>query len=325
MRIVIPDDYQDCVRKLDCFVQLHGHQVTIYNDTVKEIDALVERFIDAEAIVLTRERTRITAPLLDRLPRLRMISQTGKLARHVDLAACTERGIVVADGRGSGAATAELTWALVLASRRHLVDEVIRLRNGSWQGHLGQQLRHQRLGIWSYGRIGSQVAAYGRAFGMDVWVWGREGSTRSAARDGFQVAPSRKQFFAESDVVSLHVRYGPETARIVTRADLAAMKPTALLVNTSRAELIERDALEQAVASGRPGFAAVDVYEDEPLRAPVHPLLKLPNVLCTPHIGYVERTNYERYFGIAFDNINRYAAGTLDDPVNPEAWTRQRR
>lgn len=319
MRIVIPDDYQDCVRTLDCFGRLAGHQVTIHNDTVSGTDALAARFADAEAIVLTRERTRIDAALLDRLPRLRLISQTGKLAGHVDLAACTARGIVVAEGSGAGSATAELSWALALASRRHLVAEANRLRQGLWQGHLGQQLGGQRLGVWSYGRIGRQVAAYGRVFGMKVWVWGREASTADARKDGFEVAPSREAFFAESDVISLHVRLSAATTGLVTAQDLARMKTSALLVNTSRAELVAPGALEHALARGRPGFAAIDVFEQEPVLGADHPLLRLPNALCTPHIGYVEKDNYERYFGIAFEHINRFAEGTLTDAVNPEA------
>ena len=316
MRIAIPDDYQDCVRRLDCFGKLAAHEVRIFNDTVTGTDALAARFADAEAIVLTRERTRIDAALLDRLPQLRLISQTGKLAGHVDLAACTARGVVVAEGSGAGSATAELAWTLALASRRHLVDEVTRLRQGLWQGHVGQQLGGQRLGVWSYGRIGRQVAAYGRVFGMKVWVWGRDASTAAARADGFEVAPSREAFFAQSDVVSLHVRLNAETMGLVTAEDLGRMKTTALLVNTSRAELVAPGALEQALVRGRPGFAAVDVYEQEPVLGASHPLLRLPNALCTPHIGYVEKDNYERYFGIAFDNINRFAAGTLTDAVN---------
>jgi D-3-phosphoglycerate dehydrogenase len=319
MRIVIPDDYQDCVRHLDCFGKLAGHDVTIFNDTVVGVDALASRFAGAEAIVLTRERTRIDAALLDRLPDLRLISQTGKLAGHVDLEACTARGVLVAEGSGAGSATAELAWLLTLASRRHLVDEAMRLRQGSWQGHLGQQLGGQRLGVWSYGRIGRQVAAYGRVFGMKVWVWGREGSMTAARRDGFEVAPSREAFFAESDVVSLHVRLGADTIGLVTADDLGRMKGTALLVNTSRAELIATGALERALERGHPGFAAVDVYEQEPVLGANHPLLHLPNALCTPHIGYVEKDNYERYFGIAFDHINELAAGTLAEVVNPQA------
>jgi D-3-phosphoglycerate dehydrogenase len=317
MRIAIPDDYQDCVRGLDCFGKLAGHDVRVFNDSVKGIDALAARFADAQAIVLTRERTRIDAALLDRLPHLRLISQTGKLAGHVDLEACTARGVLVAEGSGAGSATAEIAWALALASRRHLVSEANRLRQGKWQGHLGQQLSGQRLGVWSYGRIGRQVAGYGRAFGMQVWVWGRDASTAAARANGFKVAPSREAFFAQSDVISLHVRLGAETTGIVTAQDLARMKPTALLVNTSRAELIAPGALEHALALGRPGFAAVDVYEEEPVLGADHPLLALPNVLCTPHIGYVEKDNYERYFGIAFDNVVAFAEGRLTQVVNP--------
>ncbi|HZF84935.1 MAG TPA: D-2-hydroxyacid dehydrogenase family protein, partial [Burkholderiaceae bacterium] len=265
------------------------------------------------------------AALLDHLPRLRLISQTGRIASHVDVAACTARGVAVADGRGSGAATAELTWALLLASRRHLVDEANRLRAGLWQGHLGQQLFGQRLGVWSYGRIGQQVARYGRAFGMQVWVWGREGSTAAARADGFEVAPSREAFFAQSDAVCLHVRLVPETRGLVTRADLDAMKSGAVLVNTSRWELLEPGALEAALRAGRPGYAAVDVFEQEaePLLGGDHPLLALPNALCTPHIGYVERDNYEGYFGMAFDNIAAFARGEPQNLVNPEVLGEQ--
>lgn len=315
MRIVIPDDYQDCVRHLDCFSKLDGHEVVIHNDTVTGTDALAERFADADAIVLTRERTRIDAALLARLPRLKLISQTGKLAGHVDLQACAAQGVEVAEGSGAGSATAELAWTLALASRRHLVEEVAAMRAGQWQRHLGQQMGGQRLGVWSYGRIGRQVAAYGRVFGMKVWVWGRSASTAAALADGFEVAPSREAFFEQSDVISLHVRLNAETTGLVTAADLGRMKPTALLVNTSRAELVEPGALEQALRHGRPGFAAVDVYEQEPVLGEGHPLLRLPNALCTPHIGYVEKDNYERYFGIAFDNINRFAAAQLQSSI----------
>jgi len=323
LRIAIPDDYQDCVRGLSCFARLADHEVTVFNDTVRDVDELAVRLRDFDAVVLTRERTAVSADLLDRLPRLRFISQTGKLAGHVDLPACTARGVAVAEGSGSGAATAELTWALLLASRRHLVDEVQRLKAGRWQGHLGQQLQGQRLGDWSYGRIGRQVAAYGRAFGMRVWVWGRESSTADARADGFEVAPSRQAFFSESDAVSLHIRSNAQTRGIVTAADLAAMHTRAVLVNTSRAELIAPGALAAALAAGRPGFAAVDVYEHEPIMgdaglAAAHPLIGLPNALCTPHIGYVERDNYERYFAIAFDNINAFAQGRPQNLVNPE-------
>ncbi|CAM3732480.1 D-2-hydroxyacid dehydrogenase family protein [Bordetella sputigena] len=318
MRIAIPDDYQDCVRGLDCYARLAGHDVTVFHDNVKDIDALAERFRDAEAIVLTRERTQVGEALLRRLPQLRLISQIGKVAPHLDVAACTAHGVAVAEGSGSGAATAELTWALMLASRRHLVTEANRLRDGLWQGTLGQELRGQRLGVWSYGRIGKQVANYGRAFGMKVWVWGGPGSTTQARQDGIEVAPSREAFFAESDVLTLHLRLGPATQAAIGAADLARMKTTALIVNTSRAELIAPGALEAALHAGRPRYAAVDTFESEPILGADHPLLRLPNALCTPHLGFVEKDNYEAYFGTAFDNINAFCAGTPTNLVNPE-------
>lgn len=320
LRIAIPDDYQNCVRSLACFSKLAAHEVTVFNDTLTNVEALAERLQSFDALVLTRERTAISDALLSRLPKLRIISQTGKVAEHIDIAACTARGVAVVDGRGSGAATAELTWALVLASRRHLVDEVNRLQSGQWQGYLGQQLSGQRLGVWSYGRIGRQVAAYGRAFNMQVWVWGREASLAEARADGFEVAPSREAFFAESDVVSLHVRLNAQTIGLVTAADLARMQPHALLVNTSRAELVVEGALEAALNKGRPGFAAVDVYEAEPVLGAQHPLVRHPRALCTPHIGFVERDNYERYFGTAFENLNAFASGQAQNLVNPEVF-----
>ena len=273
LRIAIPDDYQNCVRSLACFSKLAAHEVTVFHDTLHDMAALAERLQHFDALVLTRERTAISSDLLARLPQLRVISQTGKVAEHIDLEACTARGVAVFDGRGSGAATAELTWALVLASRRHLVDEVNRLQAGQWQGHLGQQLSGQRLGVWSYGRIGRQVAKYGRAFGMQVWVWGREASLADARADGFEVAPSRQAFFAGSDVLSLHVRLNAQTRGLVTAADLALMRPQALFVNTSRAELVAEGALVAALEQGRPGFAAVDVYEAEPVLGALHPLV----------------------------------------------------
>ncbi|MBV6307252.1 D-2-hydroxyacid dehydrogenase family protein [Candidimonas humi] len=310
MHIVIPDDYQDCVRGLDCYARLASHQVTIFHDACKDEDELARRFAQAEAIVLTRERTALSASLLERLPGLKLISQIGKVAGHIDLEACRRLGIAVAQGSGSGAATAELAWALVLASRRHLVDEALRLRQGLWQGSLGQELKGQRLGVWSYGRIGKQVAGYGKAFGMRVWTWGSPDALARARADGIEAAPSRAEFFTGSDVLSLHIRLSDRTRGIVTPEDLARMGRNALLVNTSRAELIAPGALESALRAGAPGYAAVDVYEEEP-PAPGHrnPLLDLPNALCTPHLGYVERDNYENYFGIAFDNINNFASG----------------
>ncbi len=301
MRVVIPDDYQDAVRHLDCFAKLRGHDVTIYNDTVKDVDALAERFRDADALVLIRERTAIDDDLLSRLPNLKLISQTGRGITHIDTDACARRGIEVAVGTGSPYAPAELTFALILAAMRRVPQEVAHLRGGGWQHLLGTTLRGRTLGIFGYGKIGSLVAGYGRAFGMRVLVWGREGSQTRARNDGYEVGP----LFAASDVLSLHLRLTEETRGIVKADDLAQMKSTALLVNTSRAELIEPGALEAALRAGRPGFAAVDVYEEEPA---VHdPLVSMDNVVCTPHLGYVEKDSYELYFGQAFDNVNAFA------------------
>ncbi len=309
MHIVIPDDYQDAVRRLDCFAKLRGHDVTVFNDTVKDKATLEQRFRDADALVLIRERTAIDDELLSRLPRLRLISQTGKGTSHIDVEACTRRGISVAVGTGSPYAPAELTWALVLAAMRRVPQESSHLRSGGWQHVLGTTVRGRMLGIFGYGKIGSLVAGYGRAFGMNVLVWGREGSQSRARRDDYDVAESQRALFAESDVLSLHLRLDDATRGIVTAADLARMKPEALIVNTSRAELIEKGALEAALRAGRPGFAAVDVYEEEPILGAQHPLLSMDNAVCTPHLGYVEKDSYELYFGQAFDNVLAFAAG----------------
>ncbi|MBZ0285958.1 MAG: D-2-hydroxyacid dehydrogenase family protein [Anaerolineae bacterium] len=308
MRIVIPDDYQDAVRKLDCFAKLAEHDVTIYNDTVKDIETLAARFQNAEALVLIRERTAITDGLLARLPNLKFISQTGKGVAHIDLDACKRHGVAVAVGTGSPYAPAELTWALVLAAMRRIPQEVMGMENGRWQTTLGVGLRGRTLGVYGYGKIGSLVAGYGRAFEMKVLVWGREGSLERAQVDGFEITASKDDLFAQSDVLSLHLRLVKETRGIVTAADLALMKNSALLVNTSRAELIESSALENALKAGRPGYAAVDVYESEPVTD--HPLLHMENVICTPHLGYVEKDSYELYFGTAFDNVLAFAAET---------------
>ena len=316
MHIVISDDHQDCIRHLACFEKLKGHTVEIFNNSVSGTDALAERYKDAEAIVLIRERTVITRELLDRLPKLKVISQTGKMAAHVDLQACKDKGIVVMDGRGSGAATAELNMLLILAALRRLVEEVARLKNGQWQGYLGDQLSGKVLGVYGFGRIGAQVCHLGKAFGAKPLVWGRESSLKKAAREGFAVASSKEDFFRTSDIVCLQLRLNDETRHIVSAQDLAMMKPTSLLINASRAELIEPGALEAGLKQGRPAYAAIDTYESEPILGADHPLLHLPNCLCTPHIGFVERENYEAYFGIAFDNINAYLAGSPQNCVN---------
>ena len=316
MHILIPDDYQDAVRTLDCFAKLNGHTVTIYHDTVIDLDTLAARLEPADALVLIRERTRITADLLARLPRLQLIAQTGRGTTHIDLAACAERGVTVTNGTGSSHATAELTWALILAATRFIPQEVALFRAGHWQSHLGRGLHGRTLGIWGYGGIGSLVARYGQAFGMRVLVWGREGSFTRARADGFSPALDKETFFAESDVLTLHVKLNAETRGLVTSADFAQMKPDALFVNTSRAELIEPGALVGALRAGRPGFAAVDVYEQEPILGADHPLLALDNVICTPHLGYVEKDSYEGYFGQAFDQVVAFAAGRPVGVVN---------
>jgi D-3-phosphoglycerate dehydrogenase len=315
MHIVISDDYQDSIRQLNCFEKAKNHTVEIYNDSVAGVDALAERFKDAEAIVLIRERTVISKALLDRLPKLKVISQTGKMASHVDLEACKEKGIVVMDGRGSGAATAELNMLLILAALRKFVDEVNRLKGGQWQGYVGSQLSGKVLGVYGFGRIGKQICELGKAFGAKPFVWGRTSSLEKAKEAGYDTASTKEEFFRNSDIVCLQLRLNDGTREIVKASDLAMMKPTALLVNASRAELIEAGALEAALKLGRPGYAAVDTYESEPVLGADHPLLHLSNCLCTPHIGFVEKDNYEAYFGIAFDNINAYAAGSPQNMV----------
>ena len=319
MHVVIPDDYQDCVRHLNCFEKLSDHQVTIYNDTVKGLDELVERFRGADAIVLTRERTSITAELLAQLPKLKLVSQTGKINTHVDVLACKAAGVMVCDGSGSGACTVELNILLILASLRNLVGENKRLHAGLWQGTLGHQLHGKTVGIMGFGRLGAQVSHLVKAFGAKPLVWGRENTLQKAKDQGFDVAPSREAFFSTCDILTLQLRLTPQTLHMVTAQDLALMKPTATLVNVSRAELIEEGALEAALKIGRPGFAAVDVYEEEPVLGANHPLLKLPNCLCTPHLGFVEKDNYELYFGMAFDNINAFASGQPTRIVEPKA------
>lgn len=301
MKIVIPDDYQDAVRHLDAFAKLAGHDVTIFNDTVTDLDALVERFADAEALVLIRERTRITEALLERLPKLKLISQTGGGAAHVDQAACERRGVKLMTGTGSPVAAAELTWGLLMAATRHIPQEFENLKAGRWQRTLGTGLKGRTLGIFGYGKIGRLMAGYGQAFGMELLVWGREGSRDRAREAGLAVAESQDDLFTRSDVLSLHLRLNDETRGIVTATHLARMKPEAVLVNTSRAELIESGALEAALRAGRPGRAGVDVFEREPLFE--HPMLELPGLVATPHLGYVEKDSYELYFGDAFDNL----------------------
>jgi D-3-phosphoglycerate dehydrogenase len=321
MKVTILDDYFDTLRTLACFAKLAPFDVTVFNDHVEDVDQLAERLKDTEALVLIRERTKIGAALLARLPRLRLISQRS-VYPHIDIEACTRLGVIVSSSQHEGTpsyAAAELTWALVLAGMRQLPQQVAALRAGTWQIGVGRSLRGKTLGVYGYGRIGSVVAGYGRAFGMSVRIWAREASRRRAESDGYAASGSKEALFDESDVLSLHMRLVDATRGIVTAADLARMKPSALLVNTSRAGLIEPGALVRALQAGRPGMAALDVFEQEPLRDPGHPLLAMENVVCTPHIGYVTRDEYEIQFTDIFDQIVAYAAGAPINVVNPDA------
>lgn len=330
MNIIILDDYQDAVRKLRCAARLEPYNAKVHTNTVKGIGQLSVRLRDAEILVLIRERTHFPRQLLEKLPKLKLIAQTGRVGPHIDIDTCTRLGIAVAEGQGSPVAAAELTWALVMAAMRRLPQYIAMLKHGGWQQSglkslsmppnfcLGLLLKGRTLGIWGYGRIGQLVAGYARAFGMQVQVWGSEASRAKALADGFQACESREHFFSSSDVLSLHLRLVPETRGIVTPADLARMKPTSLFVNTSRAELVEEGALVAGLNRGRPGMAAVDVFESEPILQG-HPLLRLENAVCTPHIGYVELDSYEQYFGSAFDNVVNFIRNEPTNIVNPDA------
>ena len=330
MNIVILDDYQDAVRKLPCAARLQAYQAKVYTNTVKGLGQLSVRLKDADVIVLNRERTHLPRALIEKLPKLKLVVQTGKIGPHVDVAACTERGIAVADGAGSPTAPAELTWALIMAAMRRLPHYIANLKHGVWQQSglksgampanfgVGTVLKGKTLGVWGYGKIGQLVAGYGEAFGMKVIVWGRDSSRERAVVDGFEAASSRDDFFAQCDVLSLHLRLSDDTRGTVRLDDLSKMKPTAVLVNTSRAELIEPDALMAALNRGRPGMAAVDVFESEPILQG-QALLRLENCICTPHIGYVEQNSYELYFSAAFDNVINFIKGTPTNIVNPGA------
>ena len=320
MKISILDDYHDTLRTLNAFSKLAGHEVTIWNDHVQDTDALAGRLKDAQALVLIRERTQIRAPLLERLPGLRLISQRS-IYPHIDVDACTRLGIVLSSNQHFGSpsyATAELTWGLIIAALREIPRQMDSLKAGKWQIGVGNTMRGKTLGVFGYGRIGAVVAGYAKAFGMKVLVWARETSQARARADGYAVAGGKEAFFEECDIVTLHMRLVEATRGIVTARDLARMKPTALIVNTSRAPLIEPGALVAALKAGRPGKAAVDVYEEEPLRDTGHPLLNMDNVTCTPHLGYVTREDHEIAFAEIFDQINAYVAGKPINVVNPE-------
>jgi D-3-phosphoglycerate dehydrogenase len=321
MKITVLDDYFDTLRRLPCFARLAGQEVTVFTDHAQDDDVLAERLKDAEVLVLIRERTKIGALLLQRLPKLRLISQRS-VYPHIDIDACTRQGVIVSSNLHADTpsyAAAELTWALVLAHARQIPRQVASMKSGRWQAGLGHTLRGKTLGVFGYGRIGSVVASYGRAFGMRVLALGGEESRARAIADGYEAAHDKQTFFAACDVLSLHLRLAPATRGIVTAEDLAAMKPTALLVNTSRAGLIAPGALVEALAAGRPGGAALDVFDVEPLRDPDAPLLRMDNVICTPHIGYVTEEEYDLQFTDVFDQILAYADGRPTNVVNPDA------
>ena len=314
MKIAVIDDYQDAFRRMKAFPKLKGHDVVVYNDSEKDPEKLAARLKDAEAVVLTQQRSRFPREVFERLPKLKMISQTGRNTAHVDVAAAAEKGIVVsAAGAGGPNATAELTWALILAHLRHIPEEVQRMKEGKWQGTIGVGLKDKTLGVYAYGKIGSVVANVGRAFGMKVICLGREASTARAREAGFEATTDRKSFFENADVISIHLPLNKETRGIVTAEDLARMKPSALLANTSRAPIVAEGALVAALKKGRPGGAAVDVYESEPVLNREHPLVGMDNVTCTPHLGYVEERGYEAIYGMAVDQIVAYAEGK---PIN---------
>jgi D-3-phosphoglycerate dehydrogenase len=314
MKIAILDDYQDAVRQLPCFSLLDGHDVDVFTEPMSD-DVMVQRLAQHEAVVLIRERTHITAALLDRLPKLRLISQTGKVSGNVDMAAAQQRGVTVMEGAGDPTAPAELTWALLMAVYRRIPQYSAYMKTGNWQmsssnralNLIGRAVKGETLGIWGYGKIGQRMARYASAFEMNVLVWGSEASRDKASADGYKAAASKESFFRESDIVTLHLRLNDATRGIVKAGDLALMKSTALLVNTSRAELIESGALLPALSNGRPGYAALDVFEQEPLPS-TDPLLKLDNVVATPHLGYVEQKGYELYLSGALKNVLDFVA-----------------
>ena len=324
MKIAVIDDYQDAFRKLAGFARLKDHNVVVFNDTEKDPAKLAARLADADAVLLTQQRSPFPRAVIEKLPKLKLIAQTGRNTNYIDVAACTEKGIVVAAaGSGTPHATAELAWGLILASLRHIPHEVEQLKKGVWQTTVGTGLNGRTLGVYAPGRIGSCVAQVGKAFGMKVTCWGRDASKAKAREAGYEVPASREAFFAGADVISLHIPLNKETRGIVTAADLACMKPTALFVNTSRAPLVAADALVEALKQGRPGFAAVDVFEEEPVVGGNHPLLKMQNVICTPHLGYVEERTYDSYYGAAIDGIVGFAEGKPVNVLNPEALGRK--
>ncbi|PKP33110.1 MAG: 3-phosphoglycerate dehydrogenase [Bacteroidetes bacterium HGW-Bacteroidetes-16] len=318
MKIAIPDDYTNSIKKLDCFKILNGQDVLVLNHFEPNPHLLAEKIHDAEILVLTRERTTINDELLSNLPNLKLISQTGKISNHLDLSACTRHHVAVSEGVGSPVAPAELAWLLIMNTTRQIPAAIEGMKNGKWQMNMGSTIHGKTIGIWGYGKIGKRIAQYAKAFGAQVMVWGSDASRRNAVQDGFESANSREAFFKTADIVSLHLRLNQTTFEIVKESDLNLMKPSSVFINTARAELIEKGALLTCLKNGRPGFAGIDVYEEEPVYNPDYPLLKMSNVVCTPHLGYAEKNSYELYFGKAFENVMNFINGNHINIANPE-------
>jgi D-3-phosphoglycerate dehydrogenase / 2-oxoglutarate reductase len=323
MKIAIPDDYQDMVDRLECFSLIRHHDVTRHREPARDLAQLVERLRDADVVVSIRERVEFSRALLERLPKLKLIALVGRNSSMIDFTACTELGIPVATGQSnSPVAPAELTLALIVAARRNVALEAGRMKRGEWPCTLSHRLRGSTLGIFGLGAIGQLVAEGGRGLGMNILVWGQKASLEKAAAAGYAAAASKEELFERSDVLSLHVRLTRDTRGIVGPGDLARMKPTALVVNTARAEIIQPGALLDALRNGRPGYAAVDVYEQEPIVDGNHPFLSMPNVLCTPHLGWAEWTNFELYFREAFEQIAAFEKGLPMRLRNPDVRAR---
>lgn len=318
MKITILDDYQNAVEKLDSFKILKGYEVQVLNYTQKDNFKLATLLKDSEIIVLIRERTQITEDLLSKLPNLKLISQTGKKSNHLDIDACTKYKVAVAEGIGSPVAPSELAWALIMNTVRKIPQAIEGMKLGKWQVNIGSTIKGKTIGIWGYGKIGQQIAKYAAVFGAEVLVWGSVNSRDKAVSDGFQRADSKESFFFKSDIITLHLRLNESTYGIVKKTDLELMKPTAALINTARAELVEQGALITSLKEGKPGFAGLDVYEDEPVYDTNFELLQMPNVICTPHIGYVEENSYELYFEKAFENVINYINNNPTNIANPE-------
>ena len=319
MKITILDDYQHIIEKLDCFKLLNGQNVVILHNSEKEPKKLAIQIADSEIIVLTRERTEISDELLDNLPNLKLISQTGKISNHLNLDICTKHNVAVAEGVGSPIAPTELAWALLMNTVRKIPQAIASMKEGKWQTNIGSTINGKTLGIWGYGKIGQRIAQYAKVFGAKVMVWGSEASQNKAVADGFQKSNSKKEFFETADIITLHLRLNENTFGIVKESDLMNMKDNSVLINTARAQLIEKDALLNTLKTGKNILVGLDVYEDEPIYNIDFDLLKMDNVICTPHLGYVEENGYELYFGKAFENVINYIKGNPTNIANPEA------